>query len=468
MNRRFFIASATAAAAASLAACSTATTSATPTPSQDAGAQTSPPQAQPPSPGAVPNAFGQAPSWQGASILAVHDQYLVGTAWPAAAVGVTAQGLCPVVVDLSTNATTAVLPDGSGGFRTEQVSLDPDRYTQAMQGNLCQDGSTVPYTHAPAALLDHGSAYIIVGLSQVQASAEALSQCAVSDGVCPVSVVKVNLSDGSLAASRRVSEAFSVKLLASRSALGRDLALSFNTDCSALLLAGSSFGASDFLGLRLSTQDLSTEMDVHDLLDDPSGYTVESYGQAVLAKATLPRTDSFLLMLANGASQAQASGIQLVRDGWCYYADGSQVLATSLETDKTLTIHLDPTQAQALSTAWPRISSDSCDLVLSGPDLFKVLRPGQPSPLLGWEASQRPTPAHATVMAEVAYTMPADASVRHTTIELLSLANGQTLATLRSQEGWVPCLAVSSWGMACDLGAFYPATGWFDSNQETS
>ncbi len=470
MNRRFFIASATATAVAALAACSTASTNATPTPSQ--GADTQPPLPRvpaPPSPTAAPSAFGQEPLWQGASILAVHDHYLVGTAWPAAAVGVTAQGLCPVVVDLATNATTAVLPDGSGGLRTEQVTMDPDRYTQAMQGNLGQDGGTVPYTHASAALLDHDSAYIIVGLGlgQAQAGAEALARYAVSDAVCPVTVVKINLADGSLTASRRVSEAFSVRLLASRSTLGRDLALSFNTDCSALLLAGSSFGASDFLGLRLSTHDLSIELDVHDLLDSPSSYTVESYGQAVLAKATLPQTESFLVMLANGASQADASGIQLVRDGWCYYADESQVLATSLEKDKTLSIHLDPNQAQTLSSSWPRISSDSSDLVLSGPEMFKVLRPGEPSPLLGREGSQQPTPASAATFAEVAYTMPPGTNTQHTQMELLSLTSGQPLATLRSQKGWVPCLAVSSWGMACDLGAFYPATEWFEDSQAT-
>lgn len=459
MDRRLFIASATAAAAATLTACTMPYTAAsTPQPGHPptpAGRADDP---HPSSPGATPSSFSTTPSWQGASILAVHEQFLVGTAWSAQAVGLTARGLCPAVTDLSTGSTTVVLPDGAGGLRTAPASLDPGEYTKAIEAYQ-PSGEAVAHLHTRAALLDSTHAFLVVGTETTHPQEEPEEQEVTQEAVCPVHLLRVRLQDGQLEAIRQLSAAFSVQLLSRRGTLGTDLALSFSPDHSEVLVAGSSHGSADFIGMRLHAQSLAVELDVHDLLSDPSSYEMQSFGQAVVAHS-LKHNRPLTVMLPTGASQEQVAGLALVHEGWCYYGDGTQMLATNLETDQTLSLHTDPKQAHLLAEAWPRVSSDSHDLVLHSQDLLEVLRPGQAAPVLRRTRESGPVPRYTALFGDVAYTLSASSSSA-SPLELLALPSGQHLQQVDNTAGWMSAVAVSSWGLACEPGTFFPATSWF-------
>ena len=60
----------------------------------------------------------------------------------------------------------------------------------------------------------------------------------------------------------------------------------------------------------------------------------------------------------------------------------------------------------------------------------------------------------------MAYNLPA-ADSGSGPLDLLSLTSGQRLQQLDSAAGWMSAVAVSSWGLACENGTFYPATSWF-------
>ncbi|SPT52656.1 Uncharacterised protein [Actinomyces bovis] len=460
MDRRMFITAAAAVAAAGLTSCSGATQAASVSPTNSASPilETTVPAPKPPSSSAVPSSFGSNPLWQGAEILAVHDQYLVGSAWSSQAVGVAAQGLCPVIVDLATGVSTAILPGGPQGFTTSRVSLDASQYTSAMSSYRPPAGNTVPRLHAAAALLGSEHAYLVVGVEMVLA--EVGRGRGAQERECPVSLLRVRLADGRLESVARLSSSFSVQLLSAATTPPLDFALSFSPDRGSLLVAGSGFGSADFIAMRLRAEDLAVELDVHELLEQPSSYTVTSLGQAVVARALRGGGD-LAFMLGTGASQANTSSLVLVRDGWCYYGDGKQVLATNLETDQTVSLQADPTHAGFLGSAWPRITSDSRDLVLHCSDLVEVLRPGQPAPLLRLDGNGRQVPYATAAFGDVAYTMPQSANNRPTSLEMLSLGSGESLGSLRSTAGWLNGLAVTSWGLACDAGTFYPAQSWF-------
>ncbi len=460
MNRRMFITSATAVAAAGLTACGrpSQTPPGTPSPTSTATATSPVTAPTPPSTSAAPSSFGTTPLWQGAEILAVRDQYLVGSAWSSQAVGVTAQGLSPVIVDLSTGTSTAIFPDSPQGFTTSRVSLDPSQYTSALITYQPEAGATVPRLHTAAALLGPEHAYLAVGIEMVSANPGQVS--VVKEQICPVRLLRVRLNDGRIEAMAHLSSSFSVQLMSAATTPPLDFALSFSPDRSSVLVAGSGFGTADFIAVRLRAEDLAVELDVHGLLDRPSAYDVTSIGQAVVARSTSGGRD-LAVMLGTGASQSSASNLMLVRDGWCYYGDNTQILATNLETDQTLTLQADPAHTMFLGAAWPRIASDAQELVLHGNDLVEVMHPGQAAPLLRLGGSGQPVPYSTAVFGDVAYTMPQSADNRPTSLKMLSLTTGTVLGSLSNAEGWLNGLAATSWGMACDAGTFYPAQSWF-------
>lgn len=456
MDRRLFLASATAVAAATLTACTMSSATSTTGHLQTPTSRPEPPR--PSSPDAAPSGFSAAPLWQGASILAVHAQFLVGTAWSAKAVGLTAHGLCPAVTNLSTGATTVVLPDGAGGLRTVSATLDPDEYTRTTAAYQ-PSSEAVARLHLRAALLDSTHAYLVVGAETIPSQRGPGGKEPQQEAVCPVHLLRVRLADGHLEAVRQLSAAFSVQVLARRGTWGADLALSFSPDRRKVLVAGSSHGSTDFIGLQLRAHSLAVELDVHDLLPDPSSYEMQSFGQAVVARS-LKSDHALSVMLPTGSVQEQVTGLALAHEGWCYYDDGTQMLARSLETDQTLSLRTDPRQAHLLAEAWPRVSSDSRDLVLHTPELLEVLRPGQTAPVLRRSRESGPVPRSTVLFGDVAYNLPA-ADSGSGPLDLLSLTSGQRLQQLDSAAGWMSAVAVSSWGLACENGTFYPATSWF-------
>ena len=91
------------------------------------GSSATPVPTAPPKSDAVPSAFADASTWPAAdtytTITAVRDRYLCGGARIKDALNVFTKGWCPVVVDISTLTTYAVLLDQKGVWVTRKVDL---------------------------------------------------------------------------------------------------------------------------------------------------------------------------------------------------------------------------------------------------------------------------------------------------------------------------------------------------------
>mgnify|MGYP000237961202 FL=1 len=153
MRRRTFLTAAAAGAVAtapsSLTACSQARSKRHPAPTP------------PPSPDAVPSAFADRPTWPTAEnytrLTAARDRYLCGGAVIDEARRIFTEGWCPVVVDVSTLTTRAVLLDKDGAWITKEVEM-VFRYDEG------DDPKTALTTIVIGpALLDEEHAYLVVG-----------------------------------------------------------------------------------------------------------------------------------------------------------------------------------------------------------------------------------------------------------------------------------------------------------------
>ena len=163
---------------------------------------------------------------------------------------------------------------------------------------------------------------------------------------CPVVMLKIRLSDGSVVASTTVSDRFLAKGVS-------DMNLSFSTDRAALLLAGGNGdpqlsatqkGRSDYVALRLSAEDLSIQFDAHSILNSKRATVVTSYGQAVGSKyATSPSEMIIFLADANTNSPERRT-----TRSWCV-----TVGTTTITMFSDLTRKLEP-------ETWPPARPSSC------------------------------------------------------------------------------------------------------------
>ena len=259
----------------------------------------------PPTPDAAPSAFTQQPVWPDVAanmtLTAARDRYLCGGATVKEARKTFAGGWCPVIIDVSALTTRAVLPDPDGTWTTAEAEL-VSRYAIGKDPK-----SALTTIVIGPALLDEEHAYLVVGtiaLSEPDPESNVDPHDFQSGETCSVSALKVRLSDGAIAASVPLNERFFAKNVTRMS-------LSFSTDRTALLLAGSNSTNddnvdADFVALRLSAEDLSVQFDAHSILEGKRTRSVLTYGQAISASG---RTTIFL---ADGA-QKDTPGLPIMR-----------------------------------------------------------------------------------------------------------------------------------------------------------
>ena len=459
MHRRAFLTSAAAGALSALTACS-GSTAVTPsiapvtTPSRM-------PAPSAPSATAVPSSFALQPRWPvlgtSDSVTALRTHYLCGSTVVDGEDGArwtVSTGHWPVVVDLEDpeNPTTwALLPDGDDAWTTRTV--------QAADSSAAPAASAAPgvlasprysLTAGPA-LLDDGYAYLTVGT-------------AAEESRCPVDLVKVDLSDGTVAASTRLSSAFTTHKIK------HDLSLAFTEDRSALLIAGdgpissSTDPDAKSIGLRLSAADLSVQLDAATVLAEPR--SVKMCGEALTATY---EDDEVIVYLADGTIEPlDSTRPETVRDGRLYYYNRTDhsVLAYDPRTGETITISETggyETFDSLSNGTNDHIHTDQHEVILGAAiydePSFSVWRPGETSHAVSWEAAEQTIPEAACVFGEVLYTTSRD---DNGTLRLTSLTSGESVGEVPSaaqQWNGAVTLAVCAWGLAAS-GVFYPATEW--------
>lgn len=419
------------------------------------------PAPSPPSATAVPSSFALQPRWPvfgtSDSVTALRTHYLCGSTVVDGEDGArwtVSTGHWPVVVDLQDpeNPTTwALLPDSDDAWTTRTVQAADSSATPAASAAPSVLASPRYSLTAGPALLDDGYAYLTVGT-------------AAKESRCPVDLVKVDLSDGTVAASTRLSSAFTTHKIK------HDLSLSFTEDRSALLIAGdgpissSTDPDAKSIGLRLSAADLSVQLDAATVLAEPR--SVEMCGEALTATY---EDDEVIVYLADGTIEPlDSTRPKTVRDGRLYYYNRTDhsVLAYDPRTGETITISetggYETFDSLSNGTS-DHIHTDQHEAILGATvydeSSFSVWRPGEASPAVSWEAAEQTIPEAACVFGEVLYTTSRD---DNGTLRLTSLTSGESVGEVpgaaRQWNGAVT-LAVCAWGLAAS-GVFYPATEW--------
>ena len=491
MRRRTFL-TATAAAGAAVAALP-ALTACVPRKRHEAEPPTPIP---PPSPDAIPSAFADKPTWPGTylitSLNAARDRYLCGAAALSEASETCTGGWCPIIVDISGPTTRAVLPDPAspddpdGAWTTKEVELkDPDD-----QDDNVPKTARITITDGPA-LLDAEHAYLTLGTSTPSAPSptsppqsagttddETYSNTLLDERTCSVLMLKVRLSDGAVVASTTLSEQFYAQLVPS-------MHLSFSADRTSLILAGDNMtlqghADADYIGLRLSADDLSTQFDAHSVLGNQYGTAITSYGQAIsIGDETVPTRE--IVFLADGVHEPIGDNIPImVRDGWYYYMDSAEAAAPcyarNLENRASgQTVELDAGWEKDVALKhWPDITSDQQEIITLGQndgdeDTAAVRLPGAPSPAIAfaWASDGRVDPEGMGVFGGVLYvSYPGhSATPGNDRLELIAVSTGETItrtykAAVRSGPSEID--VVTPWGLATD-SEFFPATEWLDS-----
>ena len=459
MHRRAFLTSAAAGALSALTACS-GSTAVTPSiaPVTTPSRTTAP---SPPSATAVPSSFALQPRWPvfgtSDSVTALRTHYLCGSTVVDGEDGArwtVSTGHWPVVVDLQDpeNPTTwALLPDGDDAWTTRTVQAADSSATPAASAAPSVLASPRYSLTAGPALLDDGYAYLTVGT-------------AAKESRCPVDLVKVDLSDGTVAASTRLSSAFTTHKIK------HDLSLSFTEDRSALLIAGDGPISSSTdpdaknIGLRLAAADLSVQLDAATVLAEPR--SVKMCGEALTATY---EDDEVIVYLADGTIEPlDSTRPETVRDGRLYYYNRTDhsVLAYDPRTGETITISETggyETFDSLSNGTNDHIHTDQHEVILGAAiydePSFSVWRPGETSHAVSWEAAEQTIPEAACVFGEVLYTTSRD---DNGTLRLTSLTSGESVGEVPSaaqQWNGAVTLAVCAWGLAAS-GVFYPATEW--------
>ena len=435
----------------------------------------------PPGPNAIPYQFAEKASWPGVDIevdiKAARDHYLCGETNVNELQDVFASGRCPVIADVAGPTTRAVTLDETGAWVTKEVEII-SRY-DSRRDNTRKNAPTS--LQIGPALLDGTHAHLVIGvLAQPGGSTSTTSTDDTT--VCPVVMLKVRLSDGSVVASATVSDRFFAKEVS-------NMHLSFSTDHTALLLAGGNKGTlqssarkseSDYVALRLSTEDLSVQFDAHSILNGKRATVATSYGQAIGSTyATSP--SEMIIFLADGKQEFAGRDDRpiMVRDGWYYYNhDGTGInkrtRVRNLDHGQTLELEGDWEKEVGYGISWPSITSDE-QAIISGTshdggdraNQLIVRLPGAASPALSWTAENQRVPEGAGVLGDVLYTCydpdDSDRTSNHH-IDLTSLTTGEKIT---ETEGPGSSLlsgtrgVVTPWGIASPSG-FHAATAWID------
>lgn len=430
----------------------------------------------PPGPDSVPTSFADRPTWPTAGttdtdtvITAAHDRYLCGGARIKEALDVITGGWCPVVVDVGTLTTHAVLLDENGSWTTKEAET-------AGLHSMGKDPRTALTTIMMGpALLDDEYAYLTMGaliLSSPSTEDPSSYDHPPEGTTCPVVVAKVRLSDASIMNVATVAEKYSTKNVES-------INLSFSADRSSLIMTGKGDQSpttqppENYIALRLSAADLSVELDARSILENQYVTYIRSYGQAIGYHPATASTSS-ILFLSNGEHESTGGAVPtIVRDDWYYYRDDTtdeQGLARNVSSGQTVVLKGDWENEVEW---WPTISSDQqASLAFnhqrgSAPYL-SVRLPGASAPALKWTENERRVPDGACVVGDILYSSyDLDDSGSTTTdhLDLTSISTGEEITQTEGETGLAgECNnVITPWGLAT-YGAFYSATAWLDAS----
>ena len=440
------------------------------------GSSATPVPTPPPKSDAVPSAFADASTWPAAdtytTITAVRDRYLCGGARIKDALNVFTKGWCPVVVDISTLTTYAVLLDQKGAWVTRKVDLvDDDDLDQDPKGALTTIfmGST---------LLDGEHAYLVFGALTLSSPSTQDSMCG-SDfpkgTACPVILVKIRLSDGAIQAATTVADSYLVEGI-------EELHLSFANDRSSLVLMGddismdnSQESENDYIALRLSVTDLSVQLDAHSILDGHDINNIRLCGQAIAyyVKRAADGVGDYAIMFLSD-NKRERTGEQypiVVRDDWYYYKNDQDKESSSGSVRNVVsgeTIALNGNWKDEVQV-WPSISSDQ-QVYISWNDQnssrsMSIRAPGAAAAALTWDGENHKVPDGACVVGDVLYSfyrVKTSSSASSSEFDITSISSGETIADVQKTAiTYGTNNAVTPWGLVAD-GRFYAATKWFD------
>jgi len=455
----------------------------------------SPPK--PPTPDAAPSAFTNEPTWPTtetttATITAAHNRYLCGGATISEAQKYFTEGWCPVIVDVSGPTTRAILLDNNGTWITKVVEHDSDdRENYYKKEASASDRTTIVL--GPA-LLDDDHAYLVIGSFTEPEDTTSSSSPPRKENTSVV-MLKIRLSDGAITTSTTLSENFPTGYSDDTYS---NMYLSFTEDRSALLLTGSDdiYGADhEYIGLRLSTDDLSTQFDAHSIIGNQPDTKITSYGQALGATYQSAKGET-IVFLTNGTQEtAEAEFSYIVRDGWYYYMDVSlsvenrdnaaRYYARNLTSGQT--IELDDTWGSDTGNhVWPDIASDQQTIITTiGKDSTSTVKdsantvtaglavrpPGASVPALRWRRENKKV-KRAGILGDTLYvTYSSTDSNRNARLELMSVSTGETISeadakiaeSTTTDSSGLDLTAVTPWGLASHRNGFYAATSWLDS-----
>ena len=440
------------------------------------GSSATPVPTPPPKSDAVPSAFADASTWPAAdtytTITAVRDRYLCGGARIKDALNVFTKGWCPVVVDISTLTTYAILLDQKGAWVTRKVDLvDDDDLDQDPKGALTTIfmGST---------LLDGEHAYLVFGALTLSSPSTQDSMCG-SDfpkgTACPVILVKIRLSDGAIQAATTVADSYLVEGI-------EELHLSFANDRSSLVLMGDDISMDNsqesenhYIALRLSVTDLSVQLDAHSILDGHDINNIRLCGQAIAyyVKRAADGVGDYAIMFLSD-NKRERTGEQypiVVRDDWYYYKNDQDKESSSGSVRNVVsgeTIALNGNWKDEVQV-WPSISSDQ-QVYISWNDQnssrsMSIRAPGAAAAALTWDGENHKVPDGACVVGDVLYSfyrVKTSSSASSSEFDITSISSGETIADVQKTAiTYGTNNAVTPWGLVAD-GRFYAATKWFD------
>ncbi|RRD48283.1 hypothetical protein [Arachnia propionica] len=407
-----------------------------------------------PTPEGHPTAFADSPAWpEGRAtveITAVRDRYLTAMAPVPDADGTFTEGWTAVVVNVTGPTTWALLLEDDGTWTTKQVALRG----QGPQVNH-EDKALTSIVRGPA-VLDDTHAYLVVGLFPLEPGQfTGRPESVYGHKYCPAMLFKIRLSDGSLVASTTVSDALKVERL-------RHATMSLSTDGGSLLLAAAPGrdddpAAGGWVGLRLSTADLSVEFDARALYVRTQLTSVSAVGEG-LAVTSASHLGKELVLLADGRRFQVAQREPTVLGGWVHltmpeHLWGAAHVAFHVDSGKRVTMQ-DPTvqlpELPTISSPYPAI------VHLSSGTPFRVWVPGAPEPLHDANRSPgKPSPEGAAVCEDILYTWA------ESTLTLWRLGSHDPLSTQRITPGRLsPGVGVvTPWGLATPT-QFFRATEW--------
>ncbi|RRD48279.1 hypothetical protein [Arachnia propionica] len=469
LRRRTFLATASALA---VAGCGTTASDPveSPTPREIPSPREIPTSAQ------IPTRFTARSSWPrgqekaSSRITALSGRHLTATAPVDEARDLFAGGQVPVIVDVATDTTRAVLVDANGAWITKQVTVGGEHRAREPRTELT---ALLP---GPA-VIDGEHAYICVGVDAPAPEATSTPSAHIpeSDKDWPVVLLKIRLTDGAVVGSLTVHDHYPEKDLA------ENLHLSLSPDRASLLLAGSGrrglvHGRPKWIGMRINASDLTVEFEPRHLVHLQEVEEVTAAGQGIVVSSSEPSRLEVLSLvtghrhtIVNHENTRFEITAALVVGDWAYLRQVTH--GESGEQHSRYVIDLASGESGELPGTdfdvprWPVVSSDQRLLIgLGRRKLLSVWEPGEAEPRYRWQDHVDLAPWAAASLQDHVYIRFQDPLPGR--LEIRQVGSAEPVAnTEEPYPDAYEVQAVSRWGLATRSN-FFLATHWLDTPEE--